>query len=155
MTNVLETVYNHYRFRSRTEARWAVFFDVASVPYRYEYEGFDLDGTWYLPDFWLPEHRCWFEVKGQRPTTAEQDRAQQLAIATGQAVLIFGGEVWPTTLGYLFLPQAHHAQGRSDGAFGRSQDRAHQQDGGVFPCQCSEDPTKGPSLQESMHNKRM
>ena len=43
----IETVYNGYRFRSRLEARWAVFFDEAEIPYEYEPEGFDVDGIWY------------------------------------------------------------------------------------------------------------
>lgn len=48
----IETVYNGYRFRSRLEARWAVFFDAAGIKYEYEPEGFELpDGTRYLPDF--------------------------------------------------------------------------------------------------------
>ncbi|MBQ1293958.1 MAG: hypothetical protein IIY21_07950 [Clostridiales bacterium] len=48
----IETCYNGYRFRSRLEARWAVFFDALGVKYEYEPEGFELDdGTWYLPDF--------------------------------------------------------------------------------------------------------
>ena len=48
----IETVYNGYRFRSRLEARWAVFFDALNVKYEYEPEGFDLgDGIYYLPDF--------------------------------------------------------------------------------------------------------
>lgn len=47
-----ETVYNGYRFRSRLEARWAVFFDALKVNYEYESEGFDLpSGNYYLPDF--------------------------------------------------------------------------------------------------------
>ena len=29
----IETVYNGYRFRSRLEARWAVFFDEAGIEY--------------------------------------------------------------------------------------------------------------------------
>ena len=48
----IETTYNGYRFRSRLEARWAVFFDALGVRYEYEPEGFDLgDGIYYLPDF--------------------------------------------------------------------------------------------------------
>ena len=48
----IETMYNGYRFRSRLEARWAVFFDALGVRYEYEPEGFVLDDrTWYLPDF--------------------------------------------------------------------------------------------------------
>ena len=46
----IETKYKGYRFRSRREARWAVFFDKLNVVYEYEPEGFDLDGLWYLPD---------------------------------------------------------------------------------------------------------
>lgn len=48
----IETVYNGYRFRSRLEARWAVFFDALKVNYEYEPEGFELpSGNYYLPDF--------------------------------------------------------------------------------------------------------
>jgi hypothetical protein len=48
----IETVYNGYRFRSRLEARWAVFFDALGVEYEYEPEGFELpSGRRYLPDF--------------------------------------------------------------------------------------------------------
>lgn len=61
----IETVYNGYRFRSRLEARWAVFFDAAGIKYEYEPEGFELeDGTRYLPDFYLPEMGKFFECKG-------------------------------------------------------------------------------------------
>lgn len=60
----IETEYNGYRFRSRLEARWAVFFDTAGIPYEYEPEGFVLtDGTYYLPDFYLPWYRCYVEIK--------------------------------------------------------------------------------------------
>lgn len=48
----IETVYNGYRFRSRLEARWAVFFDALGVKYEYEPEGFELpSGKRYFPDF--------------------------------------------------------------------------------------------------------
>ncbi len=61
----IETVYKGYRFRSRLEARWAVFFDACGVKWEYEPEGFELeDGTWYLPDFYLPEIDTFFECKG-------------------------------------------------------------------------------------------
>lgn len=61
----IETVYNGYRFRSRLEARWAVFFDALGIKYEYEPEGFQMsDGTMYLPDFYLPESKSFFEVKG-------------------------------------------------------------------------------------------
>lgn len=62
-----------YRFRSRLEARWAVYFEKVREGsggrffWEYESEGFQLpNGQWYLPDF-----RCvspqgivsWYEVK--------------------------------------------------------------------------------------------
>lgn len=64
MIKAIETRYKGYRFRSRLEARWAVFFDELGVRYEYEKEGYDLGELgWYLPDFWLPELRTWFEIK--------------------------------------------------------------------------------------------
>lgn len=68
----IETQYNGYRFRSRLEARYAVFFDSLNLRYEYEPEGFELwGGRRYLPDFWLPELRSWVEIKGRVPTDAE------------------------------------------------------------------------------------
>lgn len=60
----IETIYKGYRFRSRLEARWAVFFDACGIAYEYEPEGFTLDdGTNYLPDFYLPEFELYVEIK--------------------------------------------------------------------------------------------
>jgi hypothetical protein len=78
MLKAIETEYNGYRFRSRLEARWAVFFDAMGVKYEYEKEGYDLDGLWYLPDFWLPEQECWVEIKGQKPTREEHAKCIKL-----------------------------------------------------------------------------
>ena len=90
----IETVYNGYRFRSRLEARWAVFFDALGVVYQYEPEGYDLNGVRYLPDFWLPQLNCWVEVKRCWPTDKEEEKAQLLAWHTGKQVYIFHGDVW-------------------------------------------------------------
>lgn len=60
----IPTVYGGYEFRSRLEARWAYFFDMYKIPYIYEPEGLDLDGIRYLPDFYLPDCKQFFEVKG-------------------------------------------------------------------------------------------
>lgn len=50
----IQTEYNGYLFRSRLEARWAVFFDACGVEWEYEPEGYDLgNGMHYLPDFLL------------------------------------------------------------------------------------------------------
>lgn len=91
MIKAIETVYNGYRFRSRLEARWAVFFDALGVKYEYEKEGFDLDGVWYLPDFWLPRERCWIEIKGEDPTRNERNKLYRLSAESKQpACILFG-----------------------------------------------------------------
>lgn len=75
----IETVYNGYRFRSRLEARWAVFFDTLGIEYEYEPEGYDLgECGYYLPDFYVktPEGDFWLEVKrtGWEPTDSDHTR---------------------------------------------------------------------------------
>lgn len=76
----IQTEYKGYRFRSRLEARWAVFFDALGVEWEFEKEGFDLgDAGWYLPDFWLPEWSWWIEVKGGKPTAGEKQKCAALA----------------------------------------------------------------------------
>lgn len=87
----IETIFDGYRFRSRLEARWAVFFKTLGVKYEYEKEGYDLDGVWYLPDFWLPEQECWIEIKGGRPTAIECEKALRLAQVTKHRVYVFEG----------------------------------------------------------------
>ena len=68
MIKAIETSYKGYRFRSRLEARWAVFFDAAGFDWSYETEGFKLtSGEWYLPDFKIKRDdgsTMWVEVKG-------------------------------------------------------------------------------------------
>jgi len=59
----IETRYCGYRFRSRTEARWAVFFETLGFRWVYEEEGFELPVTGrYLPDFklTLPDDRIYY-----------------------------------------------------------------------------------------------
>ncbi len=64
MIKTIPTTYNGIKFRSRLEARWAVFFDELGIKYLYEYEGFELaNKEWYLPDFYLPEYGIYCEVK--------------------------------------------------------------------------------------------
>jgi hypothetical protein len=69
----IETFYNGYRFRSRLEARWAVFFDEMGWQYEYEPQGLVLsDGRPYLPDFLLTAARAWIEIKPQAPSQEER-----------------------------------------------------------------------------------
>jgi hypothetical protein len=77
----IETEYAGVRFRSRLEARWAVFFDALGVSWRYEHEGFELPSGRYLPDFWLPDVDVWVEIKGRKPTDDEERLCHELANA--------------------------------------------------------------------------
>jgi hypothetical protein len=75
----IETVYKGYRFRSRLEARWAVFFDALGITWEYEKEGYDLGELgWYLPDFWLPQWGCFAEVKAKQFTEIELRKCEAL-----------------------------------------------------------------------------
>ena len=73
----IETTYKGYRFRSRLEARWAVFFDTVGIPWKYESEGYEKEmdigdqvkNFRYLPDFFLPSiwgGGMFVEVKGNK-----------------------------------------------------------------------------------------
>jgi hypothetical protein len=107
----IETIYDGYRFRSRLEARWAVFFNTLGIEYQYEKEGYDLDGAWYLPDFWLPQYEYFIEIKGQNPTEDELQKAYKLALATKKPVFVFGGDCWYETKAYVFYfigDEYHH-----------------------------------------------
>lgn len=93
---VIQTHYKGYYFRSRLEARWAVFFDAVDLEYRYEYEGYKLqNGLWYLPDFYLPEQGCYIEIKpGWNETTEEVEKVRGLAKDLGRTVFVCRGDVW-------------------------------------------------------------
>lgn len=55
----IATEYAGYKFRSRLEARWAIFFDACNVKWDYEPEGYEVgDGLRYLPDFVL--YNVWY-----------------------------------------------------------------------------------------------
>lgn len=59
----IQTSYKDYLFRSRLEARWAVFFDTIGIKWEYEYEGFTDGKTYYLPDFYFPQYDLHGEIK--------------------------------------------------------------------------------------------
>lgn len=90
----IETKYKGYRFRSRLEARWAVFLDYLNADWTYESEGFILQGTWYLPDFYVADWSCWIEIKPSAPSDAEIAKAQLLAESSGKRVLLIAGDPW-------------------------------------------------------------
>lgn len=68
----IQTEYAGCLFRSRLEARWAVFFDHLDVDWEHEPEGFETPAGRYLPDFRVhATWPFWFEVK---PPDAPIDR---------------------------------------------------------------------------------
>lgn len=97
---VIPTDYDGFRFRSRLEARWAVFFDVAGIDFLYESEGVIVPSTvvkgWtkdrvqYLPDFYLPDYGLWVECKAQwsPPEAAKAFNAAAHLSANGADVLL-------------------------------------------------------------------
>lgn len=92
----IETIYNGYRFRSRLEARWAVFFDAAGIKYEYEPQGFVLsDGTCYLPDFFLPDFQVYAEVK---PCLTGVNNKNEIYVKTETKLYMFLYEVAPIIL---------------------------------------------------------
>lgn len=87
----IETRYRGYRFRSRLEARWAVFFDAAKILWLYEPQGFVVNGRPYLPDFYLRDFGCYFEVK---PTSEyDMDFLQSFAYEVGKDVVVAEGGI--------------------------------------------------------------
>lgn len=100
MIKAIDTHYKGYRFRSRLEARWAVFFDGIQAQWSYESEGYLLnkfifEDDPYLPDFFLyfnPEHKefhsnysnpgAWVEIKGSEPEPLEIMKIRALSAQT-------------------------------------------------------------------------
>jgi hypothetical protein len=97
----IETEYSGHRFRSRLEARWALFFDTLKIAWEYEPEGFELaTGEKYLPDFFLPKFHdydagLWVEVK---PHGGDFSKAREFA-TSGKKILLLEGP--PATKAFL------------------------------------------------------
>jgi hypothetical protein len=93
----IETRYAGCRFRSRLEARWAVFFDRLGLTWEYEPQGYVIDGRPYLPDFklLLPGPSIVFaEVKNIEVDPEEGDHVELcrgLARDTGAPVILLTG----------------------------------------------------------------
>lgn len=109
----IQTLYNGYKFRSRLEARWAVFFDACNIKYLYEPEGYDLGKEgWYLPDFWVPMHPAdvdyypgagfFIEIKPTEPSDTHRCILSALSLATGHSSYLLWGEVGLYADGYVF-----------------------------------------------------
>ncbi len=92
----IETRYKGCRFRSRLEARWAVFYNALGLKWEYEKEGFELPSGRYLPDFYLPGIG-WIEIKGADPDDDDPKgpytQCYELAEHLKQHVFLFYGSI--------------------------------------------------------------
>ena len=124
----LPTRYDGVLYDSRTEARWAVFFDQLGIGFLPQEQGFLTDGVPYRPDFLLPAQALIAEVKPS--FDADPDGVQKLrdliaargkergvvlpAIHTGDMHLLLiapdgKGETWEDDRGtWLLCPAGYH-----------------------------------------------
>lgn len=99
MFQSIEQIHNGTRYRSRTEARYALMFERAGIEYQYEPEGYAFaeKGRRYVPDFWVPKWDSFLEVKpdgfslwpGDWPD--ERCKCEVLNEATGKNVFLAAG----------------------------------------------------------------
>lgn len=97
MIKAIDTQYKGYKFRSRLEARVAVFLDALDASWEYEPEGYVLpiNGN-YLPDFLVysfpkATRAFWLEVKGRSPSKREIYKLRELCVETGVPGMFFIG----------------------------------------------------------------
>jgi hypothetical protein len=116
LLKAIPTHYRGYHFRSRLEARWAVFFDALGLKWEYEPEGFELPSGRYLPDFFVhiqdgaargsddwvtPVPGYWVEIKGAPPTVQDLRMINELTQASQHRGMLAWGlpdtrEWWET-----------------------------------------------------------
>jgi hypothetical protein len=104
---ILETRWKGWRFRSRLEARWAVYFDDLGIAFQYETISYVMDGLCYLPDFWLPQVGLWAEVKPRPFDAMELLKIDRLVRGTGDAAILLIGP--PDFNSYSTIELAEHA----------------------------------------------
>lgn len=135
----IETVYQGYAFRSRLEARWAVFFDCLELEWVYEHEGYNL-GTmgYYLPDFRVTTRtqcnsdgsaakgrRIWVEIKADAPNDDERAKLALLCAGTGLDGHIISGDPLRASIETARPNYAGLGQGLSQGLSQDADGEAH------------------------------
>ena len=78
-------------FRSRIEARWAMVFNEIGIDWEYERYVFDTPNGGYCPDFWLPDHQKWWEVKGIQPPDSSVIAGRAVVNCTNCPLMIVWG----------------------------------------------------------------
>jgi hypothetical protein len=80
--------------RSVLEGRWATCLSELGVAWMYEPKLWNLPSGRYLPDFWLPEHGVWMEIKPSG--IAIDDRRYRDLGAAGETLVLLQGSPWPS-----------------------------------------------------------
>lgn len=108
----IKTTYARTRFRSRLEARWALFFNL--IGRKWEYEPYTLmrgRHPYYLPDFKLQVNNgesIWVEVKPSPPIAVERNKAYRLCKDRKETVLVvYGSFPFVKNAGLRSMPHAH------------------------------------------------
>lgn len=151
----IETVYRGFRFRSRLEARWAVFLDHLEIPFEYEPEGFHTPLGPYLPDFYLPNQFTYLEIK-PFIKGAQLERALDLldAICVADTGLLISGSPGLAVTDYFLFSSkptllssvdGRKVYGREPGWFGGAFG-----DGGPVLCWQGKSPTGNPSIEAAL-----
>ena len=94
----IETEYKGILFRSRTEARWAVFFETLQLNWEYETEGYVIGNRKirYLPDFYIHNWNKYIEVKPLKEIRQEQlEKPVVFVQYEGEPLLCLFGQPWP------------------------------------------------------------
>ncbi|NBW19369.1 MAG: hypothetical protein EBR82_66475 [Caulobacteraceae bacterium] len=111
----IDTSYKGYLFRSRLEARWAVFFDTLKLEWEYEPEGYEFNnGERYLPDFRIKspvyDHLVyeWVEIKPVHPSDVELGKLKRLCETSDMTSwLVFGTP--GNSRSFMYLPSPFQA----------------------------------------------
>lgn len=116
---VLPTEYMGITYRSRLEARWAVFFSEMNYSFSYEPEGIAVCGG-YRPDFLLKlrlddtphEYSVLAEVKPDKFTDVERDKCLGASLHTGMPIFLLADQ--PSAEAYDFITSWSAAAGYVD-----------------------------------------
>jgi len=119
---VIPTEYDGTMYRSRTEARWAVFLTSLRCPFEYEPEGFRLpQAGGYIPDFYLTNVDKFIEIKPSVCVEGRESPVEEFAEVTDKSIYVFRGS--PSCDNYSGYPEWVSAEVY----FGRTgRDEGHQ-----------------------------
>jgi hypothetical protein len=104
MIRAIQTFYDGFRFRSRTEARFAVMWKALGWRYQFELDGFALEQGPFLPDFYLTDSAVFVEVKGVMPSDREVRLCTSLADSHDCTVFLAVGQPEHDAAVYRFPP---------------------------------------------------